>query len=376
VTESERSTAQGPLSGLRVIELASLGPGPHAAMMLGDLGADVVRVEAPQSRGLQLGPPGSVDSTLRGRRTVTADLRTAEGLESALSLVDHADVLVEGMRPGVAERLGIGPEPCLRRNPRLVYGRITGWGQSGPLAGEVGHDLNYLGLSGALRAIGPADAPPPPPLNLAADFGGGSMLLMTGILAALWERERSGLGQVVDAAMVDGAIQLSQFTLALRGMGSWNDERSANLLDGGAPFYSAYRCADGEFVAVGALEERFFAALLDGLGIEPGSLPAQDDRDGWPAMRERFRQVFAQRSRDEWCEHFAGTDACVTPVLGFEEAARHPHNLHRANFREGSGGLQAASAPRFSRSVPVPTEIDPTRWTADRILESWSAESD
>jgi len=376
VTESERSTAQGPLSGLRVIELASLGPGPHAAMMLGDLGADVVRVEAPQSRGLQLGPPGSVDSTLRGRRTVTADLRTAEGLESALSLVDHADVLVEGMRPGVAERLGIGPEPCLRRNPRLVYGRITGWGQSGPLAGEVGHDLNYLGLSGALRAIGPADAPPPPPLNLAADFGGGSMLLMTGILAALWERERSGLGQVVDAAMVDGAIQLSQFTLALRGMGSWNDERSANLLDGGAPFYSAYRCADGEFVAVGALEERFFAALLDGLGIEPASLPAQDDRDGWPAMRERFRQVFAQRSRDEWCEHFAGTDACVTPVLGFEEAARHPHNLHRANFREGSGGLQAASAPRFSRSVPVPTEIDPTRWTADRILESWSAESD
>lgn len=376
MTESERSTAQGPLSGLRVIELASLGPGPHAAMMLGDLGADVVRVEAPQSRGLQLGPPGSVDSTLRGRRTVTADLRTAEGLESALSLVDHADVLVEGMRPGVAERLGIGPEPCLRRNPRLVYGRITGWGQSGPLAGEVGHDLNYLGLSGALRAIGPADAPPPPPLNLAADFGGGSMLLMTGILAALWERERSGLGQVVDAAMVDGAIQLSQFTLALRGMGSWNDERSANLLDGGAPFYSAYRCADGEFVAVGALEERFFAALLDGLGIEPGSLPAQDDRDGWPAMRERFRQVFAQRSRDEWCEHFAGTDACVTPVLGFEEAARHPHNLHRANFREGSGGLQAASAPRFSRSVPVPTEIDPTRWTADRILESWSAESD
>ena len=362
----------GPLSGLRVIELASLGPGPHAAMVLADLGADVLRVEAPAGgRGLRLDPPGSVDGTLRGRRTIELNLRDAEGTDALLALVAEADVLIEGMRPGVAERLGVGPAACQERNPRLVYGRITGWGQDGPLAGDPGHDINYLGLSGALRAIGDARQSPPPPLNLVADFGGGSMLLLVGLLAALLERTRSELGQVVDAAMVDGAILLSQFVLSLKGMGQWSDERSANLLDGGAPYYRCYRCADGEFVAVGALEPRFYAALLSGLGLDESALPPQDDRSGWPELEERFGRAFAARSRDDWAERFAGTEACVTPVLSFEEAPRHPHNRERGNFIESAGVMQAAPAPRFSRSQGVASPTPPKPTTADEILASW-----
>jgi len=371
-TPANSTAPTGPLEGLRVIELASLGPGPHAAMVLADLGADVLRVEAPDGgRGLRFGSSGSVDGSLRGRRTVELNLRNTEGTGALLALAAEADVLIEGMRPGVAERLGVGPATCRGLNPGLVYGRITGWGQDGQLARTPGHDINYLGLSGALRAIGDASQSPPPPLNLVADFGGGSMLLLVGLLAALVERERSGLGQVVDAAMVDGAVLLSQFVLSLRGMGQWSDERSTNLLDGGAPFYRCYQCADGEFVAVGALEPRFYAALLSGLGLDETALPAQDDRAGWPELEKLFSQAFATRSRDEWAEWFARTEACVTPVLSFEEAPRHPHNRERGNFIESAGVMQAAPAPRFSRSqVPV-TPLLPKPTTVEEALASW-----
>lgn len=340
----------GPLTGLRVLELAGLGPAPHAAMVLADLGADVVRVERPSGRALRLGPDGATDIVRRGRRSVFADLKEPEGRVLVRALAARADVFIEGLRPGVAERLGVGPEDCGQQNPGLVYARITGWGQDGPLAQEAGHDLNYIGLTGVLHAMGRGDGSPPPPLNLVGDFGGGSMLLVVGVLAALWERSRSGAGQVVDAAMVDGTALLGQMTFALRGMGEWSDERSANLLDGAAPFYDTYECGDGKYIAVGALEPHFFAALLDGLGIAGDGLPAQGDRSGWPVLRSRFAERFASRTRDEWAAHFAGRDACVTPVLTFAEAGAHPHVVARRTLVEVDGILQAAPAPRFSRT--------------------------
>ena len=284
----------GPLVGLRVVELAGIGPGPHAAMVLADLGADVVRIDRP-SGALRLGDPELPDPTLRGRRRVTADLKDPAGREAVLGLVDHADVLIEGYRPGVAERLGVGPVDCHARNPRLVYGRMTGWGQDGPLARHAGHDINYISITGALHAIGRAGERPVPPLNLVGDFGGGSMLLLVGVLAALLEARSSGRGQVVDAAMVDGTSLLMQMTWAFRGQGHWADAREANLLDGGAPYYDTYTCGDGRHVAVGALEPRFYAQLLDGLGLDPATLPAQDDVAGWPVLRSRFTEAFARR---------------------------------------------------------------------------------
>lgn len=348
--------ASGPLSGLRVVELAGLGPGPHAAMQMADLGADVVRVERP-------GNDNQADPTLRGRRRISVDLRTPEGVALALDLTDHADVLVEGFRPGVTERLGLGPGVCRRRNPRLVYARMTGWGQTGPLADRAGHDINYIALTGVLNAIGTAGQPPVPPLNLVGDFGGGSMLLMVGVLAALWERSHSGEGQVIDAAMVDGAGLLSQMVWSWLGQGSWRDERDANLLDGAAPFYATYVCSDGRHVAVGALEPRFYGNLLVGLGIADEDLPAQHDRAGWPRLRERFAAVFATRTRDAWESAFVDTDACVTPVLTFSEASIHPHALDRVGFVEVAGMVQPAPAPRFSRSrtdvAAAPTPLNP-----------------
>ncbi|HEY2764863.1 MAG TPA: CaiB/BaiF CoA-transferase family protein [Pseudonocardiaceae bacterium] len=340
----------GPLAGLRVIELAGLGPAPHAAMLLADLGADVVRVERP-SGGPQLAPRAS-DQLLRGRRSVAADLKDPVGRETALRLVERADVLLEGMRPGVAERLGVGPVECRDRNPRLVYARMTGWGQHGPLAARAGHDINYVALSGVLHAVGTAEGKPVPPLNLVGDFGGGSMFLVVGVLAALWERERSGVGQVVDAAMVDGVSVLAQMVWSMRACGLWRDQRGSNLLDSGAPFYDTYACADGRFVAVGALEPQFYAALLDGLGLAGEELPAQLDAAGWPVLRERFSTVFATRTRDEWEAVFAGTDACVAPVLSFGEVAAHPHIAARGTLIDIEGVLQAAPAPRFSRTPP------------------------
>jgi alpha-methylacyl-CoA racemase len=329
----------GPLTGLRVVELGGIGPGPHAAMLLADIGADVVRITRPS------GEPYDV---LPGRQRVEADLKADAGRATTWGLIDDADVLIEGFRPGVAERLGLGPEECLARNPRLVYGRMTGWGQDGPLAHQAGHDINYIGLTGVLHAIGTADGRPTPPLNLVGDFGGGSMYLVVGILAALWERERTGQGQVVDAAIVDGTSSLAQQFWMLRALGAWTDERAANLLDSGAPFYDTYRCADGRYVAVGALEPQFYATLLAGLGLADEGLPAQLDRDSWPVLRKRFATIFATRTRDAWAETFAGMDACVTPVLTFAEAAEHPHLRARGTIVTVDGTPRAAPAPRFS----------------------------
>jgi alpha-methylacyl-CoA racemase len=294
-------------------------------------------------------PPS--DPLTRGRRSVAVDLKTARGAELVLALAERADVFVEGFRPGVCERLGIGPVECLERNPRLVYARMTGYGQDGPMAPRAGHDINYLSLAGALEPIGPAGGPPLPPLNYVADFGGGGMLLVVGVLAALWERERSGRGQVVDASMVEGAALITSVLHGLHAMGLWNEQRGANLFDGSAPFYAAYECADGRYVAVGALEPQFFALLLAGLGFdEAAGLPDQFDRSRWPELKARIAEAFKRRPRDEWAGFFAGSDACVTPVLGPFEAHEHPHNSARGTFVEVGGALQPGPAPRFSRT--------------------------
>ncbi len=348
------TTGIGPLAGLRVLELAGLGPAPHACMVLADLGADVVRVERPGA--VTIGN-GVRDQLQRGRRSVEADVKSAEGQEFVLSLAAAADVLVEGYRPGVTEKLGLGPEDVWARNPRVIYGRVTGWGQEGPLAAEAGHDINYLALSGALGAMGRAGETPAPPLNLVADFGGGSMLLLVGILAALHERTQSGRGQVVDAAMVDGVAVLSAMLWTMRAQGLWGDSRQSSWLDGGAPFYDTYACADGAFVAVGPLEPHFYARLLAGLGLTDAFLPAQYDAARWPELRAAFTQAFAARTRDEWVTVFAGTDACVTPVLAPAEAPAHPHLRQRGTFISVDDVVQPAPAPRFGRTpagIPAP----------------------
>jgi alpha-methylacyl-CoA racemase len=361
----------GPLAGLKVVELAGIGPGPHAAMVLGDLGADVVRIDRPKG-ALDLGSDDSLDATLRGRRRMVADLKDPAGRDAVLSLVEKADVLIEGYRPGVTERLGVGPDDCHARNPRLVYARMTGWGQEGPLAQRAGHDINYISLTGLLHAIGRPGERPVPPLNLVGDFGGGSMLLLVGILSALWEAQRSGRGQVVDAAMVDGASILGQMFWSFLAQKLWVDEPGVNLLDGGAPFYDTYTCADGRHVAVGAIEPQFYAALLAGLGLTDAELPGQHDRPAWPRLKARFAEVFATRDRDEWAEVFAGTDACVTPVLAFGEVAAHPHLAARSTVVEPGGVAQAAPAPRFSRTgteVPPPAAAPEP---VESILADWS----
>ncbi|HEX2072581.1 MAG TPA: CaiB/BaiF CoA-transferase family protein [Geodermatophilus sp.] len=337
----------GPLTGIRVVELSGLGPGPHACMVLADLGADVIRVDRPGGGPVVVPPEHEV--LHRSRPCVAVDLKSDAGREVLLRLVDEADVLVEGLRAGVTERLGIGPDDCLARNPRLVYARMTGWGQDGPLAARAGHDINYLGLTGALHAIGTADKPVVP-LNIGADFGGGSLFLVVGVLAALLERAGSGRGQVVDAAMVDGASSLVAMIHGLLHAGLWQDRRASNLLDGGAPFYDTYACADGRHVAVGALEPQFYAALLDGLGLT-GTLPGgQHDVRHWPEHRRLIAEVLATRTRDEWVAAFAGTDACLTPVLSLTEAAAHPHMAARGTFVEQDGVPQPGPAPRFSRT--------------------------
>lgn len=337
-------TRQGPLTGVRIVELAGLGPAPHACMVLADLGADMLRIDRPGgSIGLT-----SPDLLTRSRRSVAVDLKHPAGPETVLRLVERADVLVEGLRPGVTERLGVGPEVCLARNPRLVYGRMTGWGQDGPLAPRAGHDLNYLAVSGVLSAIGEPGRKPVPPLNLVGDFGGGSMLLVVGVLAALLERGASGHGQVVDAAMVDGASTLMAMTWALRGAGSWSDERGSNLLDGGAPFYDTYRCADGGYLAVGAIEPQFWAIVVDVLGLD--DVPDQLDVGRWPELRSRVAAVIATRDRDEWAALFTPLDACVSPVLTMGEAMRHPHMAARNTIVEVDGVAQPAASPRLSRT--------------------------
>ncbi|SRX94040.1 putative alpha-methylacyl-CoA racemase Mcr (2-methylacyl-CoA racemase) (2-arylpropionyl-CoA epimerase) [Mycobacterium tuberculosis H37Rv] [Mycobacterium shimoidei] len=357
----------GPLAGLRVIELAGIGPGPHAATILGDLGADVVRVDRPPKTAAS-----GTDPMLRNRRFVVADLKAAEGRELVLKLVAKADVLIEGFRPGVTERLGLGPEDCARVNERLVYARMTGWGQTGPRSQQAGHDINYISLNGVLHSIGRKGERPVPPLNLVGDFGGGSMFLLVGVLAALWERQTSGKGQVVDAAMIDGSSMLVQMMWAMRGMGMWTDERGTNMLDGGAPYYDTYECADGRYVAVGAIEPQFYAAMLAGLGLDPADLPAQNDRARWPELRARFTEVFASRDRDHWAKVFADSDACVTPVLAFGEVETEPHVTERGTFYDTGAGLQPRPAPRFSRTVPD-TPRPPKEPGADTeaVLRDW-----
>jgi alpha-methylacyl-CoA racemase len=347
----------GPLDGVRVIEVASLAPAPFGCMILSDLGADVLRVD----RAGICGPDAvaRADPLSRGRRSIGLDLKQADGVALLLRLAESADVLVEGFRPGVAERLGFGPQVCAERNSALVFARMTGWGQDGPLAATAGHDIDYIAVSGALHPIGRAGERPVPPLNLVGDFGGGGMLLALGVLAALLERQRSGLGQVVDAAMVDGSALLTSFLHGLRAAGAWQDNRGVNLLDGGAPFYDTYPTADGGHVAVGALEPRFYAELLAGLGLADADLPEQHDRAGWPVLRERFAAVFAERSRDDWAEVFADTDGCVAPVLSMAEAPGHAYNTARGVFTDVGGLVQPAPAPRFSRSQTGPPAVPP-----------------
>lgn len=351
----------GPLAGIKVVELAGIGPGPHAATLLADMGADVVRVQ----RAGALPHGDSVgDPLIRNRRIVEANLKDPADLERVLGLVERADVLIEGFRPGVTERMGLGPEDTAARNPRLIYGRMTGWGQDGPWASVAGHDINYISVTGVLHAIGRAGERPVPPMNMVGDFGGGSMFLVTGILAALVERSVSGRGQMVDAAMVDGTMALSHMIWGWRGIGMWSDERGTNLLDTGAPFYDTYATSDGKHMAVGALEPQFYAKFLEGLGLDPESVPAQMDTGRWPELRERFTEVFASRTRDEWAAVFDGTDACVTPVLTFEEARTHPHVEARGSLIEVDSITQHAPAPRFSRTSTT-TPDGPAREAVD-----------
>lgn len=352
--------SQGPLTGLRVVELAGIGPGPHACMLLADLGADVIRVE--RAAGTGPGIDIAHDIALRGRTVVEANLKDSHDVAAVLELVDHADVLIEGFRPGVTERLGLGPDVCLARNPRLIYGRITGWGQDGPNADRAGHDLNYISLTGILDSIGRADERPVPPLNLVGDFGGGSMFLVFGVMAALWERERSGSGQVVDAAMVDGASVLAQMMWSMRANGAWAPGRGRNILDGSAPFYDTYTCADGKYFAVGAIEPQFFAELLRLLELDAESLPQQLDRDRWDELRQALAGAFSSRTRDEWTAVFDGTNACATPVLSWDEAPGDPHLRARRTVARIDGIDQAMPAPRFSRTSPSdPRAVEPTQ---------------
>lgn len=339
----------GPLTGIRVVELAAIGPAPFGVMLLADLGADVIRVDRVASARGRPGAEVSMHGLSRNRRSVAVDLKHERGRDVALRLVETADVLVEGMRPGVAERLGVGPDECRARNPRLVYARMTGWGQDGPLAPRAGHDIDYAAVAGALHPVGRADEPPAPPLNYLADFGGGGTYLAIGVLAALLERERSGEGQVVDVAMVDGAASLTAFFHGLLRLGAWTTERGSNLLDGAAPYYDTYRCADGGFVAVGALEPQFHAELMDRLGLDPADFP-QHERATWPEQKRRLAAVFASRTRDEWAEVFADSDACVAPLLSLTEAPEHPHNVARGAFVDVDGAPQPAPAPRLSRT--------------------------
>lgn len=364
-----RSDRGGPLSGLRVIEIAGLGPGPHGAMVLADLGADVILVTPRKGRGLDL-TGGRPDQVLRNRRTVRADLKDPDDLALVRGLISRADVLVEGMRPGTMERLGLGPDAC--DNPRLVYARMTGWGQEGELASTAGHDINYIGLTGALAAIGRKDEPPTVPVNLVGDYGGGSMLLVVGVLAALYERERSGLGQTLDVAMVDGASLLTQLMWAMRSYGAWAPCRESNLIDGGAPFYSTYGCADGGYVAVGALEPQFYLQMLHGLGLDASSVPDRDDRAEWPALRRLLTDAFAAHPRAEWERRFAGTDACVTPVLDFEELAGDSYLRRRGTLIDVAGVPQAAPAPRFSRTPAAPPVPPGDVASGADLLAEWS----
>jgi len=367
----------GPLDGIRILEIAGIGPGPFAAMMLSDMGAEVVRVDRADkvTGGDPAAPPADVLN--RGRRSVGIDLKNPDGVEALLTLVDSADALIEGFRPGVTERLGFGPDVCLARNPRLVYGRMTGWGQDGPLAPVAGHDINYIALAGALDSIGRAGERPVPPLNLVGDFGGGGMLLAFGVTCALVERASSGKGQVVDAAMVDGSAILMTMFHAFRAMGIWGDERGTNMLDSGAHFYDVYETKDGKYVTIGSIEPQFYAELLERTGlVDDTTLPHQHDRTQWPAMKERFVELFKTKTREEWCELMEGSDVCFAPVLSMTEAPAHPHNQTRGTFLERNGVVQPSPAPRFDRT-PGGISRPPSHagQHTDEVLADWGVDA-
>lgn len=345
----------GPLHGVRIVEMAAIGPCPFAGMLLVDMGATVIRIDRIPAARHPIDDITSNDTLVdRGRQSVSVDLKQAPGRDLVLGIVESADALIEGFRPGVMERLGLGPEVCRARNPRLVYGRMTGWGQEGPLSARAGHDLNYVALTGALHAMGHADRPPSPPLNLVGDYGGGGMYLAMGVLAALLDAGRTGEGQVVDAAMVDGAASLMTMMYSMRQRGQWNDERQSNVIDGAAPFYGVYECADGRFLSVGAIEPQFYGELRRVLGLEAAEWDAQWDTAQWPLLREKMAALFIGKTRDDWCGRFAGTDACVAPVLKMGEAPHHPHLKARGTFvNDLEGKLRPATTPRFERPAAV-----------------------
>lgn len=370
----------GPLHGYRIIEIAGIGPGPFAAMMLADMGAEVIRVERAQAvRGPAPDAPG-FDALQRGRRNIAIDLKHPDGVATLLRLVESADALIEGFRPGVMERLGVGPDACLARNPRLVYGRMTGWGQSGMYAQAAGHDINYIALAGALAHFGRAGEAPVPPLNMVGDFGGGGMFLAFGVVCALLEAQRSGAGQVVDAAMVDGAAVLMTMFWAFKSIGAFDENaRGTNLLDTGAHFYDVYRCADGQYVSIGSIEPQFYAELLRLTGLEGDpEFSAQMDKTAWPHLKQRLAELFATKTRDEWCSIMEATDVCFAPVLTMSEAAAHPHNVERGTFIEVAGVTQPAPAPRFSRSAPEVSmpPAHPGQHTREVLLDWGFAEAE
>ena len=363
----------GPLAGIRVLEFEAIGPAPFCNMMLADMGADVLLIDRVEDARLGFGRERWYDVMFRGRRSVTLDLKHRDGIAAALLLSDKADAVIEGFRPGVMERLGLGPDVLLARNPKLVYGRMTGWGQQGPLAPRAGHDIDYIALSGALHAIGRSGGAPVPPLNLVGDFGGGGMLLAFGVACALFEAQRTGAGQVVDAAMIDGASLLTTMFWGMQAAAQWSDSRGANVLDSGAPWYDTYETKDAKFVAIGAIEPKFYAEFLERLGLGNEALPDQNDRAQWPLLRERFADVFRSRTRDEWCRAFDGSDACFAPVLTFREAAVHPHAVARGAHVALGDVQQPAPAPRFSRTPGAARCAPPRRGAHGReALEDWT----
>jgi len=338
----------GPLKGLKIIEMAGIGPGPFCGMVLADLGAEIIKVD----RASAIGTGSKQEASNRGKKSIAVDLKSEEGVEVVFKLVEKADAIFEGFRPGVMERLGLGPNDCLKRNERIVFGRMTGWGQEGPLAKAAGHDINYISLSGALAAIGRPGSPPVPPLNLVGDFGGGGMLLALGLVAALFESKQSKKGQVVDAAMTDGSALLMTMIYTMQSLGMWKTTLGSNLLDGGSHFYDTYECEDGKFISIGSIEPQFYELLCQIAGLDKSIFGKQMSRDSWPKQKEEIKKIFLNKTRDEWCELMEGTDICFAPVLDMSEAPKHPHNIERKTFIELEGVTQPAPAPRFSRTEP------------------------
>ena len=363
----------GPLAGIKVVEMAAIGPVPFCAMMLSDMGADVIRID----RLKQKGSGHRANVLYRGRKSIAVDLKDSQGVDVAMKLINKCDAVIEGFRPGVMERLGLGPEVCLNQNPKLVYGRMTGWGQQGKLSQAAGHDINYISLAGALGSMGYPDRSPTPPLNLIGDFGGGAMYLLSGVLAALLERHSSGKGQVIDAAMTDGTASLLSGFYGMMAMGMWTTDRYKNRLDGGAFYYGSYECADGKHISLGSLEPQFYALLLEKCGIEDESFDEQLDQEAWPLKRQKMEAIFITKTRNQWCEILEGTDVCFAPVLDLEEAPDHPHNKERETFVNFEGITQPAPAPRFSRTQgTIQSSANLTGENSEEILEKWGFTND